>query len=158
MNNELYHHGIKGQKWGIRRFQNKDGTLTPLGKKRAEREAQKILKPNRLTLMKVNRVLKQSAKANGKLNIDDISFDKNMVLTVKNKDGSVSYGKLSSGPVFSNVNAANAYMAAQSIKRHNDMARQAAAISSASAVTAMNQAIAAANHAQNASVMAMHHF
>ena len=31
---ELYHHGIKGQKWGVRRFQNEDGTLTEKGKKR----------------------------------------------------------------------------------------------------------------------------
>ena len=31
---ELYHHGIKGQKWGVRRFQNEDGSLTPAGKKR----------------------------------------------------------------------------------------------------------------------------
>ena len=31
---ELYHHGIKGQKWGVRRFQNKDGSLTPAGKRR----------------------------------------------------------------------------------------------------------------------------
>ena len=31
---EIYHHGIKGQKWGVRRFQNKDGSLTPAGKKR----------------------------------------------------------------------------------------------------------------------------
>ena len=31
---ELYHHGIKGQRWGIRRFQNKDGSLTNAGKKR----------------------------------------------------------------------------------------------------------------------------
>lgn len=33
-NDELYHHGIKGQKWGIRRFQNEDGSLTPAGEKR----------------------------------------------------------------------------------------------------------------------------
>ena len=31
---ELYHHGIRDQKWGIRRFQNADGTLTPAGKER----------------------------------------------------------------------------------------------------------------------------
>ena len=31
---ELYHHGIKGQKWGVRRFQNKDGSYTPEGKQR----------------------------------------------------------------------------------------------------------------------------
>lgn len=30
----LCHHGIKGQKWGVRRYQNEDGTLTALGKKR----------------------------------------------------------------------------------------------------------------------------
>ena len=32
--NELQHHGIKGQKWGVRRFQNTDGSLTAEGKKR----------------------------------------------------------------------------------------------------------------------------
>ena len=30
----IYHHGIKGQKWGIRLFQNKDGSLTQKGRKR----------------------------------------------------------------------------------------------------------------------------
>ena len=34
MNNELQHFGIKGMKWGVRRYQNKDGSLTPAGKKR----------------------------------------------------------------------------------------------------------------------------
>lgn len=32
--NELTHYGIKGQKWGVRRYQKKDGTLTSSGKKR----------------------------------------------------------------------------------------------------------------------------
>ena len=30
----LYHHGIKGQKWGVRRYQNEDGSLTEAGKRR----------------------------------------------------------------------------------------------------------------------------
>ena len=32
--NELYHFGIKGMKWGVRRYQNKDGTFKPAGEKR----------------------------------------------------------------------------------------------------------------------------
>lgn len=39
---ELYHHGIKGQRWGIRRFQNPDRSLTPAGKERYRRLSNKL--------------------------------------------------------------------------------------------------------------------
>lgn len=34
MSNELSHHGIKGMRWGVRRYQNSDGSLTPQGRLR----------------------------------------------------------------------------------------------------------------------------
>ena len=37
-NRNLSHAGIKGMKWGVRRYQNKDGSLTPEGKKRYDRD------------------------------------------------------------------------------------------------------------------------
>lgn len=38
MSRYIKHHGIKGQKWGVRRYQKKDGSLTPEGKKRYDND------------------------------------------------------------------------------------------------------------------------
>ena len=40
----IEHHGVRGQKWGMRRYQNPDGTLTPLGRKKLGRIERKVSK------------------------------------------------------------------------------------------------------------------
>lgn len=62
---ELYHHGIKGQRWGIRRFQNRDGTLTGAGRKHKGLIDQ--IRDNR-RMKKVRRAKVEKAKQQQKLN------------------------------------------------------------------------------------------
>lgn len=74
---ELYHHGIKGQKWGIRRFQNEDGSYTDAGKKRRgtfrdrlkrghsySREHSQISQKEHLRLIKNSKKYQKIAKQN----------------------------------------------------------------------------------------------
>lgn len=41
-NSSLQHHGVRGMRWGVRRYQNSDGTLTEAGKKRYAKELAKV--------------------------------------------------------------------------------------------------------------------
>ncbi len=73
--NELYHHGIKGQRWGFRRFQTKDGALTKAGQKRYNKEIDK-LKAEKKELRNKERTKKKLAKLNDlKKDVDKLEKD-----------------------------------------------------------------------------------
>lgn len=57
---ELYHHGVRGQKWGVRRYQYEDRTLTPLGK--AHYAAMKVGKIAGDTAKRAGSAVKSGAK------------------------------------------------------------------------------------------------
>ena len=57
---ELYHYGIKGMRWGIRRYQNPDGSLTPAGIRRLEKADIKWAKK------KTDKITAQAKKASQK--------------------------------------------------------------------------------------------
>lgn len=62
---ELHHHGILGQRWGVRRYQNEDGTLTALGKTRYNAVKGRIEKA--YDLKKYNESLRESRRRADKM-------------------------------------------------------------------------------------------
>lgn len=90
-NYELWHWGIKGMRWGIRRYQNKDGSLTPQGKKRYNAEMsklkaeEKIIKNRQKTQAKIDKLDSKRKEIN--------NLKKGKSSSTSNKSGSKPKGK-----------------------------------------------------------------
>ena len=78
---ELYHHGIKGMRWGVRRFQNKSGSLTPVGKKRYSDDDRKTQVSGKGE--KVFNALKKGANAALDKASDDNFFNSDSIFSEK---------------------------------------------------------------------------
>ena len=88
-NNELYHHGIKGMKWGIRRYQNKDGSLTAKGKAMASKKYKKYMNRANQEVNTTENYVKAYNRAADKMNnglIDKYNRDYDKKLGAKAKD------------------------------------------------------------------------
>lgn len=73
----LYHHGIKGMKWGVRRFQNKDGSLTLQGQRRYGQENSRTLRKGTEVQNVSRRQLDSSNKKANRLYVAYTESDKN---------------------------------------------------------------------------------
>lgn len=92
---ELNHHGIIGMKWGVRRYQNKDGSLTPAGRKRLEQKDAKWAHKN------YDKIVSKARKGISK------ELDRYANQLLSNPDAVTSKGKLNA----STINAYNRRMA-----------------------------------------------
>ena len=65
----LFHYGVKGQRWGVRRYQNADGTRTPLGKRVEDKANTRMSKGKNLTSMQKKILKRMSEDDDRRINI-----------------------------------------------------------------------------------------
>ena len=88
---ELYHYGILNQKWVVRRYQNRDGSLTPAGKKRYSTSSDDSYDREQKKRMRVRKKAERLASKATRINSKDKSISKYgravNVKIVEDKDG-----------------------------------------------------------------------
>lgn len=83
MEDYLAHHGILGQRWGVRRYQNPDGTLTPAGRRHLEKKDTKWAKKN------YNKIYNQTYKTS-RPEIMNAVMELNRFIPMHNANGRIS--------------------------------------------------------------------
>lgn len=104
---ELYHWGIKGMRWGVRRYQNKDGSLTPAGKKRYDDDSGNAPEPKK---SKHREALESKFKAMGM----------NDAEAAKQADKRIRTEKILAAVGVTTVAAATAYVVHKHLKEKSD--------------------------------------
>lgn len=105
VNYEIRHHGILGMRWGVRRFQNADGSLTPAGRRRLEKRDAKWARKN---YNKIEKTAKQRVKGD----LDEYASELLSQPGSRNSDGRLSA---------STINAYNRRMAELMTRAANDI-------------------------------------
>lgn len=78
--NEIYHHGILGQKWGVRRYQNKDGSLTPAGKRKAAKMKEEY------TALTGKRLIRKPTKKQSPSDVGNENADRKQIKGMSNTE------------------------------------------------------------------------
>lgn len=84
MENELMHWGIKGMKWGIRRYQNKDGSLTTAGRKRYAQEMAKLKEEEKIAKNKLRTQAKLNKLEDKRKEVEALKSGKPLPKTTQN--------------------------------------------------------------------------
>lgn len=88
MENELMHWGIKGMKWGVRRYQNRDGSLTPAGRKRYDKEMAKLKEEEKIAKNKLRTQAKLNKLEEKRKEVEALKSGKPLPKTAQNTSSS----------------------------------------------------------------------